>query len=119
MGRVRDRRSAPEGLAAICREILTSKGASARIKVYFARGYFSGSVEVGPGLNLHDAARQRLVEALADPDWIARAGACYGLAESGEGAREAAAIEPLRQDPDEVVREAAEYALKKIRGEAR
>ena len=104
-----------EGSERIWREILTGSEASTGLKVHFARGYLLGFLEVGPGPELHDGVRRRLLAALADVNPLARAGACYGFAECS--AREAIpAIEPLLGDLDDVVREAATYAVGKLRG---
>jgi HEAT repeat protein len=56
-----------------------------------------------------------VIEALRDPDATVQMGAAYALADIGPDAREATpALQAALKDRDKGVREAADFALKKI-----
>lgn len=62
------------------------------------------------------SAAPALLRALGDADPQVRAGAAWSLAHVGAGAHAAAALEPLLQDPDRDVREAAHAVLRRLTG---
>jgi HEAT repeat protein len=60
------------------------------------------------------SAAPALLRALRDPDPQVRAGAAWGLAHVGAGADAAAALEPLLQDADRDVRDAAHAVRRRL-----
>jgi hypothetical protein len=99
--------------------ILNRKSSNARMRAYMARSVIlKRLVDLGP-----DAESQAILvlrDSLTDPDLFVRAGAAYGLADARDGAKEIVnALEAMGNDQEPIVREAAEYAVKKIRGEPR
>jgi hypothetical protein len=109
-------RLGPERLTEIRMKYLASLKISRRFLVVIARGAIIdvSNTRFTPGAI--DLAARRLRECLSDPDPLVRTGAIYGLGDAGERAGPGIfeAPTPLREDPDEVVREAAVYVIRRL-----
>ena len=108
-----------EGTNTVVLKLLTLKNTpkiTATIAICAVRSYSHFMLSFG---NLKsqtiDLAAQRLREYLSNPDPLVRAMAARGLGEAGELAGACLpAIEPLKNDADPRVREAATHALKRL-----
>jgi hypothetical protein len=114
-------RLGPERARAAVLDLLSRTSVPSRVVVAVARGQINGG---GGGIKFIslepqaiDMAVRRLREALGDPDPLVRAGAAYGLGDAGERGRATLpALEPLKNDADPRVRQAAAEAIQKTSG---
>jgi hypothetical protein len=115
--RIRERLG-QERISALCSQVLMRDSGSPRIRVYIAKNMIFYESLLAPGPGAIDLAIRRLGESLNDPDPLVRAGSAYGLAEAGTEKRAVAlsSLQALRNDRDPLVREAFEFAIKKLQG---
>jgi hypothetical protein len=105
-----------EKLEKLLMEQLASSKASPRLLIVYARIAIVDLDNTQFPEGAFDLAVRRLRLCLSDPDPLVRTGAIYGLGDAEERAGEGIfeALTPLREDPDEVVREAAVYVIRRL-----
>ncbi len=107
-----------EELTGMTHRVICGIEGSNRLQLLCARSLLASKSDLQDRPNDAKVATRLVKAFLKNADPIIRAGAAYGLAESGNVDAEAiASLETAISDPDDVVREAAEYALQKIQGE--